>query len=87
MEALRDGAMFVASRTGAPTVPVGIAGSDRAMPAGAKLPRFTPVRVVVGEPIAAPTAPGRVPRSLIATKTEELRERLEVVYHEALDER
>ena len=87
VEALRDGAMFVASRTGASTVPVGIAGSDRAMPAGAKLPRFARVRVVVGKPLAAPSAPGRVPRSLIAAKTEELRERLEEVYHEALDER
>ena len=87
IEALRDGAMFVASRTGASTVPVGIAGSDRAMPAHAKLPRFTRVRVVVGAPIAPPSAEGRVPRSLIAAKTEELRDRLEAVYHQALDER
>jgi len=87
VEALRDGAMFVASRTGASTVPVGIAGSDLAMPAGAKLPRFKRVRVVVGAPIAAPTAQGRVPRSQIAAKTEELREALEAVYHEALRDR
>ncbi len=87
VEALRDGAMFVASRTGASTIPVGIAGSDLAMPAGAKLPRFKRVRVVVGAPITPPTAQGRVPRSQIAAKTEELREALEAVYHEALRDR
>ncbi len=87
VDALRDGAMFVAARTGASVVPVGIAGSDRAMPAGAKLPHFARVRVVVGEPIEAPTAVGRVPRSVIAAKTEELRDRLEAVYHQALDQR
>ena len=36
---LHDGAMFLAARTGARIVPVGIGGSDRAMPKGAKLPR------------------------------------------------
>ncbi len=84
VDALRDGAMFVAARTGASVVPVGIAGSDRAMPAGAKLPRFARVRVVVGEAIEPPASTGRIPRSQIAAKTEELRSRLEAVYHEAL---
>ncbi|MDE2282144.1 MAG: 1-acyl-sn-glycerol-3-phosphate acyltransferase [Actinomycetales bacterium] len=87
IDELHDGAMFIASRSGAATVPVGIAGSDRAMPSHAKLPHFARVRVVVGEPIAPPSAEGRVPRSLIAAKTEELREQLEAVYHQALDER
>ncbi len=84
VDALRDGAMFVAARTGAYVVPVGIAGSDRAMPAGAKLPRFARVRVVVGSPIEPPASAGRIPRSQISAKTEELRAGLESAYHEAL---
>jgi 1-acyl-sn-glycerol-3-phosphate acyltransferase len=39
-----DGAAYVASRTGAPIVPVGIGGSEQAMPKGAKLPRPTRMR-------------------------------------------
>ena len=77
---LRDGAMFVASRAGAAVVPVGIGGSDRAMPARAKMPHIARVSIIVGEPIEPPRAPGRVPRSLIVAKTEELRERLQSVY-------
>lgn len=84
VEPLHDGAMFIASRTGAAVVPVGIAGSDRAMPLGAKLPRFAKITIVVGRPLAAPTGEGRVSRSQISSSTEELRRALEDVYHQAL---
>jgi len=50
---LHDGAMFVAARTGAKVVPVGIGGSDRAMPKGAKLPRPLKITIVVGAPSTA----------------------------------
>lgn len=80
---LHDGAMFVAARTGAMVVPVGIGGSDKAMPQGAKLPRPTKVRIVVGEPISPPVSDGRVSRSAISAKSEELREKLEAVYRES----
>jgi 1-acyl-sn-glycerol-3-phosphate acyltransferase len=81
---LHDGAMFVAARTGATIVPVGIGGSDKAMPKGAKFPRFTKIRIVVGTPIQPPSSEGRVARSALAAKSEELRAALEVVYLEAL---
>jgi 1-acyl-sn-glycerol-3-phosphate acyltransferase len=81
---LHDGAMFDAARTGATIVPVGIGGSDRAMPKGAKLPRFARIRIVVGEPIEPPSSQGRVARSALAAKIEELRAALEAVYHESL---
>jgi len=55
---LKDGVAYLSLRTGAPVIPVGIGGSERAMPRGSKFPRPTRVDVVVGPPIAAPSPPG-----------------------------
>jgi 1-acyl-sn-glycerol-3-phosphate acyltransferase len=77
--------MFVAARTGAMVVPVGIGGSDRAMPKGAKLPRPAKVRIIIGAPINPPVSPGRVSRSAVAAKSEELRRELEALYLESLE--
>jgi 1-acyl-sn-glycerol-3-phosphate acyltransferase len=84
VEPLHDGAMFIAARTGATVVPVGIAGTDRALPDGAKFPRPVKVRVVVGGPIAPLVSEGRPSRSAIQDKTEELRAGLERAYRESL---
>ena len=81
---LHDGAMFVAARTGAKVVPVGIGGSDRAMPKGAKFPRPSKIRIVVGPALDPPSSEGRVARSVLSAKSEELRVALERVYHESL---
>jgi 1-acyl-sn-glycerol-3-phosphate acyltransferase len=83
VEPLHDGAAFIAARTGAIIVPVGIAGSERALPVGAKLPRLAKIQIVVGTPIEPPVSEGRVSRSQITEKTEELRRELEAVYTEA----
>jgi 1-acyl-sn-glycerol-3-phosphate acyltransferase len=83
---LHDGAMFVAARTGAKVVPVGIGGSDRAMPKGAKLPRPAKIRIVVGVPLDPPSSEGRVARSALNAKSEELRAALETVYLESLQD-
>ena len=84
VEPLHDGAMFIAARTGAAVVPVGIAGTDRALPDGAKLPRPVKVHVVVAAPIAPLVAEGRPSRSAITAKTEELRVALEAAYRASL---
>jgi 1-acyl-sn-glycerol-3-phosphate acyltransferase len=81
---ISDGAMFIAARTGATVVPVGIGGSHKAMPVGARIPRPAKIRIVIGKPIIPPIAEGRVSRSQIAAKTEELRAELEAVYLESL---
>jgi len=82
---LHEGASFLAARTGAPIVPVGIAGTDLAMPRGAKVPRPKKVQIVIGERIPAPLGePGsRVPRRLVAATTEALRAGLQAAYDEA----
>lgn len=59
IEHLHEGAAFVASRAGVPVVPVGIGGSERALPKGKKLPRPVKIHIVVGEPLTpAPVAEG-----------------------------
>ena len=55
VQPLFDGATYVAVKAGVPIVPVGIGGSERAMPRGAKYIRPAKVHVVVGKPIATLT--------------------------------
>ncbi|WP_295012440.1 1-acyl-sn-glycerol-3-phosphate acyltransferase [uncultured Microbacterium sp.] len=48
----RTGAAFLALQTGAPVVPVGVIGTDKAMPVGATLPKLgTRVTIRFGEPL------------------------------------
>lgn len=49
--AAHGGVAFLAIRSGVPVVPIGIAGTEDALPAGAKVPRFPRVTIVVGRPI------------------------------------
>jgi 1-acyl-sn-glycerol-3-phosphate acyltransferase len=56
VQPLFDGATYIAVKAGVPIVPVGIGGSDRAMPKGAKFIRPSKVYVVIGKPIQASTS-------------------------------
>ncbi|MGG7463775.1 lysophospholipid acyltransferase family protein [Plantibacter sp. YIM 135347] len=47
----RTGVAWLALTTGATVVPVGLIGTDEAMPVGTKIPKFTPVTITFGEPI------------------------------------
>jgi 1-acyl-sn-glycerol-3-phosphate acyltransferase len=84
VEDLHDGAMFIAARTGASVVPVGIAGTESVVVRKHGIPRLSRVRMVVGTPIAPVQSEGRPARSAVAAKTEELRSSLEAVYQESL---
>ena len=84
-EHMRDGVAYVASRGQVPIVPVGIGGSERAMPSGAKYIRPSKMVIVVGEPIDARPLKesGRVSRSAIRTLTEDLRLSLQSLFDDA----
>jgi 1-acyl-sn-glycerol-3-phosphate acyltransferase len=79
---LLEGAVFLAARTGAAIVPIGIGHSDEAMPKGKRIPKPLRVTVVVGEPYVpdARSEKGRVSRSGVRNSTEELRGRIQAVY-------
>jgi 1-acyl-sn-glycerol-3-phosphate acyltransferase len=85
VEDLHEGAAFLAARTGAPIVPIGIGGSAEAMPKGSKMVRPVKIHLVVGRPLPAPerSAKGRVPRHQVHALTEELRVELQRLYDQA----
>ncbi len=74
-----DGTAWLAAKSGAPVLPVGIAGTREAMPSGAKLPKRTQVAIVVGEPLAPPSgaAGGRARRPDMTAWTATLRDALD----------
>jgi 1-acyl-sn-glycerol-3-phosphate acyltransferase len=85
VEDLMEGAAFLSARTGAPIVPIGIGGSDLAMPKGSTIPKPYTIQVVIGPAIPPParTAGGRVSRSAVRAATEALVPQLQAVYDEA----
>ena len=54
---LREGVAYLALRAGVPVVPIGIGGSEKAMPRGSAIPRPHRVEVVIGRPIWPPSTP------------------------------
>ena len=79
-----DGPAFVQGRTGAPIVPVGIGGSEAAMPKGAKIPKRRKICLVVGPPLGAPEAQGpKARRSSIRPRTAELHDVIQGLFDEA----
>ena len=85
IEDLMEGATFLSARTGAPIVPIGIGGSDLAMPKGSAIPKPRTIQVVIGPAIPPPprTGGGRVSRSAVHAATEALIPQLQAVYDAA----
>jgi 1-acyl-sn-glycerol-3-phosphate acyltransferase len=71
----KTGVARMALASGAPVVPVGITGTDRALPRGSKLPRPHPVRIAFGPPItsAVPESEAKDP-ALIRALTDQVME-------------
>jgi 1-acyl-sn-glycerol-3-phosphate acyltransferase len=86
VQPIRDGAVFVAARAGVPIVPVGIGGSEWAMPKGSRGIRPVKIVAVVGAPIPAPprSESGRVPRRAVAELTLRLHAELQALFDDAL---
>jgi 1-acyl-sn-glycerol-3-phosphate acyltransferase len=75
---VREGAAYLALRAGVPIVPVGLAGTDEALPIGHKFIHPTRLGIVVGDPLMDGVkrhdekGGGRVPRAAVHALTEEL---------------
>lgn len=82
---LFDGPAYVASRAGVPIVPVGIGGSERAMPKGTKLLRPVKITLIVGTPLApeARHDGARVPRRAVTELTAKLKVEVQRLFDEA----
>lgn len=80
-EHMHDGPAYVALKAGIPIVPVGIGGSEDAMPRGAKGIRPVKIAIDVGTPIyPAVSTTGRVPRNAVRELTEELRAEIQRLF-------
>jgi len=79
-----DGAAYVALRTGAPIVPVGIGGSETAMPKGGKVIRPSKVVIVIGDPVEAPQVEGaKARRAAVRSQTTVLYDVVQRLFDEA----
>ena len=80
-EEMHDGPAYVACKAGIPIVPVGIGGSEDAMPKGAKGIRPVKLAIDIGAPIYPPeSTTGRVSRKAVRDLTEELREQIQELF-------
>lgn len=84
-ENMFDGPSFLAGRQQVPIVPIGLAGTEEAMPVGKKLVYPRKIVFVIGEPLAPPVQNenGRVSRKAVKDHTETLRGHLQVLFDEA----
>jgi 1-acyl-sn-glycerol-3-phosphate acyltransferase len=86
VQELFEGAAYVAVRTGVPIVPVGIGGSEKAMPKGSKFVYPARVAIVIGEPLLPPTTQDRRgSRRAVRELTERLHGELQTLFDEAQD--
>ncbi len=83
-----DGPAYVQARTGTPILPVGIGGSEAAMPKGARMLRPHKVTLVIGEPMPAPQAEGssKARRSSVKAQTAKLRDEIQRLFDRAQEQ-
>jgi 1-acyl-sn-glycerol-3-phosphate acyltransferase len=82
VQPLFEGAAYVSTRTGAPILPVGIGGSEGAMPKGSKFVKPVKIHLVVGPPLRPPVPEegSRVPRRATKELTDTLHVELQRLF-------
>ena len=84
LKPLKSGAAFLAMRSGAPLLPVGIAGTHRLFPGRSRWPHPTKIRIRIGEPFTLPHQPdGRLDREALAAGTDRITDAIEELLPEA----
>ncbi|HUP85865.1 MAG TPA: lysophospholipid acyltransferase family protein [Acidimicrobiales bacterium] len=84
VEEMFEGPAYLSTKTGAPIVPVGIGGSEGAMPKGAKFLKPVKCHLVIGPPIhPEPGEPGRAPRRAVRELNARLQSELQRLFDEA----
>ena len=84
IQPLFEGAVYVASKADAPIVPVGIGGSARVMPRGAKFIYPKKVHVVIGEPFKVELNDrGRAPREALTAASDRLHREIQTLFDRA----
>jgi 1-acyl-sn-glycerol-3-phosphate acyltransferase len=89
VEDLREGVAYLALRAGVPVVPVGIGGSEDAMPRGSKIPKPRRIALVVGQPVVPALAPAeegrtaRVSRRAMKDLSDEVQRSIQEAFDEA----
>jgi cytidylate kinase len=76
-EEVEEGFAYIAVRSGAPIVPIGLSGTEAVFPKDKKLPRIVRIRVVVGKPfrLTAQTS-GVLPRTKLREATAQAQQNL-----------
>ena len=88
VQEIKDGTAYIALKAKAVILPVGIGGTDKALPKHAKYPKRTKVTMVIGKPIypddfLSDTKSGRVSRTQVSALSKVIKEQLQVVYDQA----
>ncbi|MEM8705713.1 MAG: lysophospholipid acyltransferase family protein [Actinomycetota bacterium] len=82
VEGVFDGTTYLAQKTGAPIIPIGIGGTEAAMASGSKGIKRVRCSIVVGEPIPAPV--GRMSQPQRREFSENVVAELQRVFDEAI---
>jgi 1-acyl-sn-glycerol-3-phosphate acyltransferase len=79
---LLEGAAYIASKANVPIIPIGIGGTEKAMPKGAKMIHFSKVHYELAPPIPAPVGEGggRASREQLHETTQHLYDELQRVF-------
>jgi 1-acyl-sn-glycerol-3-phosphate acyltransferase len=84
VEDMHEGAAYVSTKTGAPIIPVGIGGSQGAMPKGAKFIKPVKCTLVIGPPLHPEGGgDGKAPRRAVHELNERLQAELQRLFDEA----